>query len=118
MKKIKSYRNPLMTNRGSNEIDLHIRMAVKTKRLILQRSFNLLRNQVVIETDDPVLFDRLEDIVVSTEDQLPVCEELFLRLETQEGLISIKQQRSDPGQGSRSGAGYSGSSPADQPSCS
>ena len=53
---------------------------------------------MVIETDEPVLFDRLEDIVVCTEDRLPVCGEFFLRLETEEGLIRAQAKRSDPGQ--------------------
>jgi hypothetical protein len=68
----------------------------------LQRSFTILRNRVVIETDEPDLFDRSEDIVVCTEDRLPICGEISLRLETEEGLISVTQngqtlvQQADP----------------------
>ena len=64
---------------------------IKDEEVDLQRSFTLLRNQVVIETDEPVLFDRLEDIVVCTEDRLPICGEIFLRLETEDGLIRVRQ---------------------------
>ena len=68
----------------------------------MQRSFTILRNEVVIETDEPVLFDLLDDIVVCTEDRLPVCREIFFRLETEEGMIRVKQngqilaQEADP----------------------
>lgn len=68
----------------------------------MQRPFTILRNQVVIETDEPILFDLLDDIVVCAEDQLPVCREIFVRLEIEEGMIRVKQngqilvQEADP----------------------
>ena len=68
----------------------------------MQRSFRLLRNHVVIETDEPALLDRLDDIVVRTEDRLPVSEEISFRLVSEDGLIRVKQngqilaQEADP----------------------
>ena len=68
----------------------------------MQRSFTILRNEVVIETDEPVLLDRLDDIAVCTEDRLPVRREIFFHLVAEEGVICVKQnghilaQETDP----------------------
>ena len=80
-----------MTAAVLHRMNLQIRMAVKMKRWICSAPLTILRNQVVIETDEPVLFDLLGDIVVCTEDRLPVSGEIFFRLETEEGMIRVKQ---------------------------
>ena len=68
----------------------------------MQRSFSILDHRVIVETDQPDLFERLDDIVVVTHDTIQLRREINLRLLRADGFIrieyrgQIRAQETDP----------------------
>ena len=56
---------------------------------MMKHSFSLLGHRVTIETDDPALKERLEDIMVPSLDAQPISKKILLQLRSSNGLIQI-----------------------------
>ena len=57
----------------------------------MNRSFSILGNRVVVETNQPDLLERLVDIAVNAHDPLQSSREIVLRLTVSDGVICVKQ---------------------------